>query len=77
MRINKFVDINLRESPRLDKHFVIEVKNPFQDGALIEHFDTGQNKLRLRLTLETAILLAQFIDEQFDEVIEKEMTINV
>jgi len=69
MKINK-LEVNYRHHPKLEEHFVIEVENKVEvtgsgkkaEKKVFEIFEVEGNKLKLRISKDTAIQLAQFID---------------
>lgn len=64
-------------NPGLGDHFVIEVNNKEdkKNKKLIQYFTVDANNLKLRLTVETALKLAEFIDEALHEYdFEKRLT---
>lgn len=75
MKIND-LEVHFRNHPKLEDHFVLEVENTLKPGPkdkkgkptkiLVERFEVAGNKLKLRLTKETALQLAQFIDKSLD-----------
>lgn len=77
MKIGDVLQVSIKHSPSLDDHFVIEVENSLEGDVLKEYFTVVDEKLKLRLTPETAIQLAQYIDEKFEEIINKEMQTGV
>lgn len=75
MQIGK-LEVDLDVAPKLDEHFVIKVKNVVDsDAKVVKEFFTvdSEGELRLRLTLETALKLSQFIDEEIEKLREEKL----
>jgi hypothetical protein len=74
MKINN-IDLKVTEHPTIGEHFILEVKNTHNKQFIV--IDAENESVKIRLSLDTVLKMAQFIDEYFDEVIKTKMEIGV
>jgi hypothetical protein len=75
MNIGK-LDVSVDVNPKLEEHFLIKVRNVLdtENEKMLEYFNVdSEGELRLRLTLETALKLSQFIDEEIEKLREEKL----
>ena len=74
MKIGK-LNVRVANTAVIGDHFEIKVTNT--DTLELFKYDPNTDTVKLRISLETALQLAQFIDEEFDQIISDEMGTSV
>ena len=70
MRIGK-LQARLASHLKIGDHFEIKVQNTEKEELFV--YNKATDSIKLRISLETALQLAQFIDEEMDQIITDEM----
>jgi hypothetical protein len=72
MKINN-IDIRVANIKSVGDHFEIKVKQEF-DNQFYEVTEAG---LKLRISLDTALKLVEFIDREMDDIVKERMGVGV